>query len=69
MIKPNAKRNDVTDALFNKGLETVIEVVKKWPGYEHIVEKLIILSVSVLYCLKHILKNMNTFYRIILSKD
>lgn len=46
MIKPNTKCSELMDTIFGKGLETVIEVVKTWPGYEKIVQQLHVIRVS-----------------------
>lgn len=40
MIKPNASRTELLEAIFARGLETFVSVVETWPGQEKMVKKL-----------------------------
>lgn len=47
LIKPNALDNSLLKAIFEKGLETLADIIKTWPGYERVANKLKTITVSI----------------------
>lgn len=56
MFHPNGIEPAITDNVFVKGLETLIQVVDEWEGYEEIASKMKKIQVKLIKNLKNLIK-------------